>query len=368
MSAAIGLGCAAGFVMLEAAVRLLLPYNSPETVRRHSVQYIPKVYSRHLLEPNQRIDTRGAWGERPGDGPGLHIEINERGYRGGPIALPKPAGVRRVVILGGSSVFDINATEGRDWPHLVEERLRFGGHRTVDVINAGVPGHASSDSLGRLYSQIWMYRPDFVLIDHVWNDMKYMGRAGPDRSLIDLIEPYDPSADPFQTYRGPLDHLLSYSQVYVKLRTRYFLWKVRPGTEGAVAGGPDAAIGPVGLEQFRLNLKLLVDASRDIGAIPVLMTEPTLVAPSNTAADRDRIHYEYQGMDHEALVRGFDACYRIIREVGNDKQVPVLDLASVLNGRGDLFEDQVHTNPRGSEAIAGLVADFLAKTMDLGAP
>src|SRR5262245_30375693 len=33
------------------------------------------------------------------------VNTNERGFRGGPVISPKPAGRRRVVVLGGSAVF-----------------------------------------------------------------------------------------------------------------------------------------------------------------------------------------------------------------------------------------------------------------------
>ena len=366
----LGLGCVAGLGLLELIVRLFLPYNTPDTVRRHSLQYLPSAFARHRLAPDQTLTTAGAWGRRPGGGEDDRaFRINERGYRGAPIETPKPPGTVRIVVLGGSSVFDINASEGHDWPHLAQEMLRTMGHPGVEVINAGVPGHATGDSLGRLYSQIWMYEPDYVLVYGAWNDMKYMGALDPGHPLIEVVPPYDPRADPFQNYRGLLDRVLCHSQIYVKLRNRHFLRRLEPGIEGA-RGAVPAQSSPVawGLRQYRLNLDLLVDGSRDIGAIPLLITEATLVAPGNGPGEKARIHYEYQSMDHDALIGAFQDLYRAVREVGRDKNVAVLDLAARLNGRPELFEDQVHTTPLGSRTIAAEVAEFLNKVMDRNAP
>jgi lysophospholipase L1-like esterase len=365
-----GLGCVAGLCIAEVAVRLLLPYNTPDTVRRHSLQYIASVFARHRLEPDQSVHTAGAWGRVPQPGGGEpDIVINERGYRGAPIAIPKPAGVVRIVVLGGSSVFDIYASEGHDWPRLLEDDLRRSGHPEVEVINGGVPGHTAADSLGRLYAQMWMYEPDYVLVYDVWNDLKYMSVLDNGHPLIEDVAPFDATADPFQNYRGWLDRLLAHSQVYVKLRNQVFMWRLRPGVEGASRTGPRARGDLVsGLSQYRLILSLLVDAARDIGATPVLVTEATLVDAGNGPEEKSRIHYEYQGMDHEALVRGFQDCYRVIHEVGFAKHADVLDLTATLNGRPDLFADQVHTTAAGSQAIASAVARFLQKGMASAPP
>src|SRR5262249_22645869 len=148
--------------------------------------------------------------------------------------------------------------------------------------------------------------------------------------LARQIAPYDPKADPFQNYRNPLDRVLSLSQIYVKVRNRYFLDAVQPGPEGARGELPKGVeIGSWGIRQYRLVLDLLVDATRDIGATPVLVTEATLASPGNDAAARARIHYEYQGMDHEALLRAFTRCYDVMRSVGRDKHVEIVDAAAV---------------------------------------
>jgi hypothetical protein len=197
-------------------------------VKQHALPYVPAVYARTIFAPvNDRIEmslvkTSGA----------KTYFINEHGSRGASFKLPKPPGVRRIVVLGGSTVFDLNADEGFDWPHLVEKFLKENGHHQVEVINAGIPGHTSGDSLGRLYTEIWQWEPDYLIIYEAWNDIKYFNSLSYDTPLIRLIKPANPNADPFKNYQGTMDYLLSYSQLYVKIRSRYFAWKHRGGSEG----------------------------------------------------------------------------------------------------------------------------------------
>jgi lysophospholipase L1-like esterase len=320
-AAAVLLGLLAGLLVAEAAVRLTLRYNSPATVRAHSLQYLPSVYARHRLKPGQDFDAGLAWGAPPPGRPtGPVIAINDRGLRGGPIAVPKPAGTVRVVVLGGSMVFDIHASEGEDWPHLAGALLRSRGHSEVEVINAGVPGHASADSLGRLATQIWMLEPDIVLLVHGWNDLKLLGRIDPDHPLLARHRPYDPHADPFQNDGGRLDRWLLSSQIYVTL---------------------------------------LVEACRAIGAQPVLVTEATLATADADPEARARIQYDYIGFDHPTLVRAYTLFNEAVRDIGRERGVPVLDLDRRFSGRKDLLADHVHTSATGSRAYADAVAGFL---------
>lgn len=359
---------AAGLVLFfvlavaEIGVRLLLRYNSPDTLRENSLQYRPSTFTRHLLRPEQEIDLDAAWGVRKGEqGSGRSYRVNGMGFRGAPFEAEKPPGACRLVIVGGSAVFDLGADEGEDWPHLVERALRDAGNRGVEVINAGVPGHASFDAVGKIYGQLWLYEPDAVLFYNAWNDIKSFTELDRDRPLVWQIPTHDPTADPFQSYQGWLDRLLGHSQLYIKLRTRYLLSRHDVGPEGAVDAerAENRRISPLAFDQYRLNVSLVVDAARNLGATPVLLTQASLLAADNTEADRARIRYGYQGLDHDELVETFETCNRIVREVGAAKEAEVLDLAADLSGRSELFDDHIHTSREGSAALAAAVAEFL---------
>ena len=270
--------------------------------------------------------------------------INEHGSRGASFELPKPSGVRRIVVLGGSTVFDLNADEGFDWPHLVEKFLKEKGHHQVEVINAGIPGHTSGDSLGRLYTEIWQWEPDYLMIYEAWNDIKYFNSLSHDTPLIRLVKPTNPDADPFKTYQGTMDYLLSYSQLYVKIRSRYFAWKHRVGSEGRFKEETEKIMWvDLGLAQFRLNMEMFVDISRNIHAIPILVTQATLASPTNAEEDRKKIAYGYVGLSHEGILQAYEKCRQIVLGVAREKKTDVLDLLPQLQGKSELFQDHDHT-------------------------
>ncbi len=359
---AIILTCLACFVAAEVTVRLLLRYNTPDTVRQNSLGYLPAVYARHTLAPDQHLDLDQAWGLRSEADRSYHTyRVNEHGFRGESFSLDKPAGVCRLVVLGGSAVFDLNASQGQDWPRLLEADLRDRGLVDVEVINAGIPGHASTDALGRLITRIWSLEPDVVLLYNAWNDIKYFRDLSPESPLISLVEPHDPDANPFHSYRGSLDWLLSRSQLYVKLRNVYYLRKHRPGLEGGQTARELAtSYDDLGVRQYRLNVELFVAASRKIGALPVLMTQASLVSPSTPEEAREEIAYDYPGLHHEALARAFGECNDVVRDVARETGAALIDPAGSLSGRPELFADHVHTTGEGSAALAEAAAGPLA--------
>ncbi len=354
------------FLATEAFVRIIYGKNSPDTVRKNSLQYVATIFARHMLKPHQKVRVEEAWGLRPGEvRPDTEYRINALGYRGRSLEGPRRKNTSRIVILGGSAVFDPGATEGMDWPHRVEEKLREMGHEEAEVLNAGVPGHATFDSLGRLYSQIWTLEPDYVLVYEAWNDIKSFTEVSREHPLLWTVQPFDPGADPFQNYRNWVDRMMCLSQVYVKLRNMYFMSRLHPGPEGAARTGERRDwFDDLAVRQYHLNLDLLVDGAKNVGAVPVLMTQGTLLTHESPEADRRKVNYEYQGLNHEGLVRAFQACREEVLRVAGEKDVGVVDAAAVLNGRGELFADHVHLSPEGGRVLSGLVADYLDREFE----
>ena len=360
----------------EAYIRLTKPYMTPDALGDESLEYEATVLSRNAFP--QRVQ-RGA--QRHVSGIAM---INSRGYRGEEFAIPKPAGTTRIVLLGGSAVFDIYAKVGEDWPNLVETKLHEIGHSNIEIINAATPGHATWDSLGRLYGEIWMFEPDYVVVCHAWNDIKYFTWLSSEKSLLRGFRPLpvvpgDPNVivwNPFTQYTGSVDHFFSRnSQLYVRLRWRYMSWRLGLMHQ-SIEGGRQVDISvPTnateisdsysnwGIEQYKLNLRVIADTARDIGAEPIFLTQPRLVSENNGQTERDLIGYEGVFLTHEALLQAFEQTDEAIFDVAQIEHVTVFELSS-LNGKTDLFRDHVHTTRTGSEAVANAVANLFAETLD----
>ena len=158
---------------LELSLRALLPAAPLESdappARQRALRYAESAVSRHALAAAPlEVDV----------GRGLHYRINAKGYRGEDFDWQKPPGTLRILVYGGSSVFDIYQDEGDDWPARVERVLAEEGI-DAEVINAGVPGHTCLDSVGLLLAEGHRLDPDYVLLSHGWNDLKYFRDPAP---------------------------------------------------------------------------------------------------------------------------------------------------------------------------------------------
>jgi len=384
--------CAVVAVALaEIYFRVISPteyYTAENLMTNHAIEYEDAIFARSAIiqkkkdvvpfKPDRTLSS-------------IRYHINSQGYRGREFTVEKPDSVTRIIVYGGSQVFGTAANEPNDWPHLMEAYLKSKGYNTVEVINAGVPGHASFDSVGRLFSEGHRYSPDIVILDNAWNDIKYFKEKKP---LFRVFKPAKPWLDPRLYYRFPGDRYLSeHLQVYGRIRNNLMNWYVGGGLEarqaasgqetkrstdnaidlkginGAGAGGIFIPVSEYALSQFKLNVQSFVDLAKNIHAIPVLMTQPRLVSRENTPDQKKRIVYDFVGLDHNATIWSFEKTDAIYRKVAKQKSSTLIDVSSILTGIDEYFVDHVHLSKSGNEATARFVGDEIIHILTkLGLP
>jgi hypothetical protein len=106
-----------------------------------------------------------------------------------------------------------------------------------------------------------------------------------------------------------------------------------------------------------------VDVARNVGAVPVLMTQARLVSRDNTEAERERIRYQLALLTHEALCEAFEQTDQAIHEVARQKGVPVIDASGAFTGTNEFFRDHVHCTNAGSQALARFTAERFAEIL-----
>ena len=106
------------FLVGESVTADLFSSNRIEELRKHSLQYHRANIVRYTLKPSQvvRPDGNRVW------------YINEHGLRGESFSLEKPKFQIRIIIIGGSAVFDQNASGNLHWPKLIENALHAKGY------------------------------------------------------------------------------------------------------------------------------------------------------------------------------------------------------------------------------------------------
>ena len=128
-----------------------------DSVGSHGHLFSPHHYLGYGLAPNLRHRTN------------LH---NSYGYRGEEFSLHKPDGSYRIVAVGGSTTYGIDIEDFRhSYPYQLGEYLRQQGHENVEVINAGVVGYTSHQTLINIQFRVLPLQPDLVVIYQGYNDI-----------------------------------------------------------------------------------------------------------------------------------------------------------------------------------------------------
>lgn len=97
--------------------------------------------------------------------------INLEGLRGPETTVEKPAGVKRVAVLGDSIAFGYWVREQDAFPRQLESMLRAGGGR-VEVLDFGVPGYNLDQEIETLRSKALAFQPDAVVVAFCLNDLE----------------------------------------------------------------------------------------------------------------------------------------------------------------------------------------------------
>ncbi len=117
----------------------------------------------------------------------------------------------------------------------------------------------------------------------------------------------------------------------------------------------------VPLTRFRDNIRLLVEKVRGIGAQPLLLGLPPLIAGRFYAAGADSAQYIPYGGARDMRDR-YDRC---IRDVGREEGCAVLSLRDAFQNDSSLLGfDGVHPLPEGHARIASVLAPLLAEQLE----
>lgn len=281
--------------------------------------------------------------------------INTRGFRGGEPAIPKPKGLFRIVLLGGSTSFDpelrYEDTYGRQLELALGKAL---APRQVEVQCAAVSAYNSEHSLIRYAADAIDLDADVVLVLDSVNDV-YLNTFQPFRRDYGTY----PGVGPQHLHQGFRDrtHLVD----TIGFFARYVLFSDfrRPDDFRANDVVPDP-------EPFVRNLRSIIVLGRSRGQRVVLCTLPHRFRLDGPEADRVLGEAALRNFFNGAPLPGFVwfSHYMVvfndrIRALAAEEGLPVLDFQRDVPPTKDLFIDEIHVTPRGARLEAELATRFL---------
>lgn len=292
-----------------------------------------QTWAQPLQQPEKVLDYLAGWQTRPNvyrDG----VSINRFGLRGADCLRTKPAGVKRVLCVGDSTVFGV-APDSAPWPAQLQALLDKSHPLQYEILNAGVNGFSAFNVLRRAELLMRQLRPDALLVSVLANDL---------------------------WGHNPAD----YPDYSTALPPSYWI-EGRPYPEKTPAERrqfPDRETFTP--PNFAVALQQMVATCREQGAKPILCTVaglfPTPGKPIS-AYQRAVMHYPaWIGDDPSPSMRLlYDRYNATIRQVAEKTGADLIDVADYFDthyddARGPLFFDTCHALAEGNAAVAEGVA------------
>ncbi len=139
-------------ILLEVGLRVVAPDLAGEPVT--SNQYLFYQFDPKLGWAN-KAGTKGKFARQEFS---YDLSINSHGLRGGEITLEKPAGIRRVAVLGDSFTWGIGASDAEIFTGLIEKDLG-----KAEVLNFGISGYGPVQ-YHLLTEKVLSFKPDAVVV------------------------------------------------------------------------------------------------------------------------------------------------------------------------------------------------------------
>jgi lysophospholipase L1-like esterase len=164
------LAVALGFVLLEVGVRVWLTQLASERsyTRYMPLSEVPR--SAWMYRGHHYLNYSLTEGYVSRNGKNRH---NALGYRGDEIEAEKPAGTYRILVLGGSTVYETGIDDWRESTWVEMQRILRDelGHPEAEVVNAGCGGWTSWENLIDLSQRGLWLDPDLVVVYCGTNDV-----------------------------------------------------------------------------------------------------------------------------------------------------------------------------------------------------
>ncbi len=281
---------------------------------------------------------------------------NSNGFRGKEISPTKAPGVFRILTIGGSTTYtsevpDDNAT----YPARLEQYLqRNYGYHQLEVINAGVVGYTSWESLVNLAFRGIDFAPDLVIIYHNTNDVH--------SRLIDPGTYKSDNSGRRQAWTAPNNPAIEYS-AFLRIITRSLgltrqvklddfinAPTFKGNTRKSYAGytvDPKQLLQENPPEYLQRNLESMIAIARIHGADVLL----------STFATTSKIPNDYTLYPHYQLAH--DTHNKLIKVVAKKHQVALLDFASQMPEDKKYWADGIHVNEAGAALKGQIFARFI---------
>lgn len=265
-----------------------------------------------------------------------------------------------ILFLGGSTTECLYVEQENRFPYLVGRILEntIKGKR-INSLNSGISGNHTLHSINILLNKGLLQKPDFVVMMHNINDLSILINEGsywnnnPTRSL--LIETNQSKSSTVQAGKDLIYSLIPNTyNLLLNIKNSFY---GRQDEFEDVRNKDIVVDNSLVLKKFEKNLKAFIEIAKAYNSTPVLMTQANrfIKEPDDLIVkdwpNKNIIYDDYRDL--------YNQMNQVVRNVAREKDIVVIDLATIVPQSNEYLYDVVHYNDFGSKFVANYIAEML---------
>lgn len=328
-------------ILLEVGSRVYVcKFASPEL--QSEVLYFGECGVKSLYSPHHYLNYYGTPDYKSLDGLNMHNSI---GFRGPEVEIPKPKGVYRIATIGGSTTYTIAVKDWHnDFARQLEKELQSKyNYDKIEVVNVGLGGWNSWESLINLEFKVLDLDPDLIVIYHGVNDVH--------ARLVDPLY-YKGDNSGRRRFWGPKeDVLVIFRSTFVRLVTGLNPWR---GISSFVDVQTLSAANETHVETLQKNRPVYFE--RNLRNMIAIAREHNVNVLLATWAYSNQLN-DYTSTSHYEM--GIAENNEVVVNVGLAHDVSVFDFAVEMPKDKIYWADGRHLNEEGARLKGELFAKFI---------
>ena len=275
-----------------------------------------------------------------GEGKLEGVKTNNYGFRGEELAISNDTFV--VAALGGSTTWGPQVSNSSmTYPAQLERMLENQNpNQDFEVINAGVPGYTTAESIGNLQYRALEHDPDMVLLYNAYNDLKVNhGKCNGDYNCWRQNNKADRP-------------LWAYSRFFAKIVEKFSQQEAKRYDN----------ITEEGLNSYRRNLRSLYGISAKNDAILVVSAQSHSVTPKNIREGRvSNVLNTQPRLTYEGFRRGMRIYNNKITDFAEERDNVLFVNNSKIPSNFEYHADRIHFTDKGAREQASNFAEVITR-------
>lgn len=358
----------------ELLLNIVVPIHDPYERWKRDFFEINQ-YIKSEFPPNTKITTVAENG-LPGVSGENTFSINNMGFRGDYLSIPKPFNEFRIFIIGGSTAECLFLDDSQSLNEVLQQHLQkhFNSNILIKVYNAGKSGDASDDHISIIAHRIVHLEPDMIIVFSGINDLI--------RSLIN----YDYLHYSINSKRKKPSIIKLFATEFQIFRRVWFLrrkiYRVHRNVFEQITrksnyserieickSTPYTNERPRVLSKaYKNNLRSITGIAKSNGIHLIFMTQQTTW---NSLVDSDvsnwhwMLNFDGKRYGENIMYEAMELFNDAMRQVAIEHFIPIYDTAIKLPKSLEFFYDDVHFNVNGAvkagKEVGNLIieADFV---------